>query len=187
MHRSANRLICCLFIAGLVMLAGCTRVVEQNNQLATIAKPIIADTKKSWRNLLTYSPKNTTPQLPQTRYCYTTMADIVCYDSAQPTTTSRLYGYQDGENISWVQPGGGSLGVSGGEPMAQASSDQAHIAPNARLNSASSEISVTDVAPISSAAMTPTAPPPPAAVTVGSTKNPGEPFYRKQSPYMKAP
>jgi hypothetical protein len=44
--------------------------------------------------------------------------DVVCYDSEQPQLTAKLIGYQDGEQISWVQPGGGSLGASGGEPMA---------------------------------------------------------------------
>lgn len=94
-------------------LGGCTQAVETSNAFAGQGKQAIHDTKEKWSDLLTYRPRSNTPQLPQTRYCYTMQSDIVCYDSLQPGMTASLIGYQDGPSIAWYQPGGGSTGYSG--------------------------------------------------------------------------
>lgn len=103
--------------AAIFMLSGCQPLTEGAKHAADSSKKAVYDTKAEWTNLFTYHPKNA-PQLPQTRYCYQTQSDIVCYDSPQSGQTAKLYGYQDGRNRSWFQPGGGALGVSGGEPLA---------------------------------------------------------------------
>lgn len=101
----------------LFALPGCDKVVDRSAALASITKQATADSLSFWDDALTYHPAQS-PNAPQTRYCYTMMSDVVCYDSVQPRLTAKLVGYQDGENISWVQPGGGSLGASGGDPVA---------------------------------------------------------------------
>jgi hypothetical protein len=105
-------LVMCLFA-----LTACDKIVDSSRAVQTVTKSAFDDTKSSWRDFFMYHPP-VPESLPQTRYCYQMQSDVVCYDSEQRQLTSKLVGYQDGENISWVQPGGGSLGASGGVPVA---------------------------------------------------------------------
>jgi hypothetical protein len=99
------------------MLAGCDLVVDGSRSRASLTERAFYDAKSAWTDIFTYHPKEE-PNAPQTRYCYQMMTDVVCYDSVQPGLTAKLVGYQDGNHVSWVQPGGGSLGASGGNPVA---------------------------------------------------------------------
>lgn len=102
---------------GMVLaLTACNPMVEGASARGEVATEMFDNATASWGALFTYRPP-LPPQKPQTRYCYQTQSDVVCYDSVQPQLTSKLLGYQDGDQISWVQPGGGSLGASGGQPM----------------------------------------------------------------------
>lgn len=104
-------------LASVMALTACDKVVDTSRAAQSVTQAAFDDTKSSWRDFFMYHPPIPEP-LPQTRYCYQMQSDVVCYDSEQRQLTSKLVGYQDGENISWVQPGGGSLGASGGEPIA---------------------------------------------------------------------
>lgn len=142
----------------LMTLTACEPVADSGAKAADASKQVIYDTKRKWSDLFTYKPKNTTPQLPQARYCYQFQTDVVCYDSPQPHMTSKLIGYQDGPNRSWFQPGGGSLGVSGG-PV-------------------TTTMPATVVEPV---------PPPPSVVgdaCSGDNTQP-KPFYCNESPYVR--
>ncbi len=103
--------------AMLVALPGCDKVADTSRAVQSVTHNAFDDTRDSWKDFFTYHPPQPEP-LPQTRYCYQMQSDVVCYDSEQTTLTSKLVGFQDGETISWVQPGGGSLGASGGPPVA---------------------------------------------------------------------
>ncbi len=99
----------------LAPLAACDAVSKASDHAADNSKRVLHDARDRWKNLFTYHPREVAqPQLPQTRYCYRMQADIVCYDNAQAGITAPMVGYQDGENIAWHQPGGGSTGYSGG-------------------------------------------------------------------------
>lgn len=111
-------------------LAACTPTAQSAQQAGVTTRTLMQDNVDAWSGLFSYHPKDTRPQLPQTRYCYQMQADIVCYDSPQPNMTAKMIGYQDGSSISWVQPGGGSLGVSGGEPTAPHDSATMQVAPS---------------------------------------------------------
>lgn len=100
-----------------LLLGACDKAVDGSRAATSVTQKAFADAGGFWGDVFTYHEAKPAPQ-PQTRYCYKMMTDIVCYDSVQPTTTAQLYGYQDGEQRAWIQPGGGSLGVSGGEPIA---------------------------------------------------------------------
>jgi hypothetical protein len=104
----------------LTMLAGCDAAVHGAQSASDITNKTFNDAADTWGNAFTLHPKGG-KQDPQTRYCYQLQSDIVCYDSIQVGSTSKLLGYQDGNKISWVQPGGGSLGASGGPVVAAAS------------------------------------------------------------------
>ena len=104
-------------VAVLMNLAACDKVVDGSNTAASITGQALNDAANTWREAFTLHPP-AKPGLPQTRYCYKNMDDIVCYDSVQPSLTARLVGFQDGNTVSWVQQGGGSMGVSGGPPVA---------------------------------------------------------------------
>ncbi len=116
-------------IATLLALSACTPSAESAQQAGVTTRSAMQDNQTAWRGLFNYSPKDRRPLLPQTRYCYQTQADIVCYDNPQPNMTAKMTGYQDGQSISWVQPGGGSLGVSGGEPTAPHDAKTVQVAP----------------------------------------------------------
>ncbi|MBX9726920.1 MAG: hypothetical protein K2X09_06610 [Rickettsiales bacterium] len=105
-----------LALVSLVM-SGCDKLVDGSRAAESITRNAFDDSVSTWSDLFTYHPRQP-DSLPQTRYCYQLQSDIVCYDNQQTTLTAKLVGYQDGENLSWVQPGGGSLGASGGEPIA---------------------------------------------------------------------
>lgn len=98
-------------------LSACDKIVDTSRAAESITRNAFEDTRSSWADFFTYHPEQP-ESLPQTRYCYQLQSDIVCYDSQQTNLTAKLVGYQDGERHSWVQPGGGSLGASGGEPIA---------------------------------------------------------------------
>lgn len=105
-----------LLATPLLLLSACDPATNGSNRAADATKRAFHDTTEKWKGLFSYNPQKVPPQAPQTRYCYSIQADIACYDSPQPNMTAKLTGYQDGANISNFQPGGGSLGVSGGEP-----------------------------------------------------------------------
>lgn len=115
-------------LAVMVTLTGCDAMVDTSDAAASITARSLGDAKQTWIDAFTYHPKRG-PSAPQTRYCYKMMMDIVCYDSLQPGLTAKLVGYQDGDNISWVQPGGGALGASGGDPIARGSSASGTVDP----------------------------------------------------------
>lgn len=147
---------------GLLILSGCQAAADSSGKAATATQGQMYATQQKWQELFTFKPKSTTPQLPQTRYCYHTQSDVVCYDSPQSTTTSPMVGYQDGANLSWFQPGGGSLGVSGGEATAVYSANLQPAPPSAVL-------SETNVAPNADC----------------MPGTPDKPFYCNESPYVK--
>lgn len=106
-----------LMAASALTQAACDHVADTSRAAQSVTYRAVNDAKSSWREFFTYHPPMPDP-LPQTRYCYQMQSDVVCYDSQQAGLTSKLVGFQEGETISWVQPGGGALGVSGGEPVA---------------------------------------------------------------------
>ncbi len=110
--------------APLLLLAGCDAASHGSNRAADATQRAFHDTTEKWKGLFSYNPQKVPPQAAQSRYCYGFQTDIVCYDSPQPNMTAKLTGYQDGANISSFQPGGGSLGVSGGEPTAMYRTEQ---------------------------------------------------------------
>ena len=117
---SLSKFAACLAIA--VSLSACDKAMDGTDARAAVAGTMYSNFITTWTDAFTYHPP-AKPLQPQTRYCYKNMDDIVCYDSVQPTLTAKLVGYQDGQNISWVQQGGGSLGASGGQPVAYVQND----------------------------------------------------------------
>lgn len=107
-----------LLAAPALLITACDPASHGSNRAADATQRAFHDTTEKWKGLFSYNPQKVPPQSPQSRYCYGMQSDIVCYDSPQPNMTAKLTGYQDGANISSFQPGGGSLGVSGGEPTA---------------------------------------------------------------------
>jgi hypothetical protein len=101
----------------LASATGCDSLVDRSRASASVTQKAFSDATSVWTDVFTYHPP-APPAKPQTRYCYHMSSDIVCYDSVQPGLTAKLYGYQDGDQQSWIQPGGGSLGASGGNPVA---------------------------------------------------------------------
>jgi hypothetical protein len=99
----------------LAVLAACQPIAETSDRAMGAGKRVATDTQRKWNSLFTYTPPKP-DQLPQSRYCYQLSSDVVCYDSPQTGMTAKMTGYQDGANISAYQPGGGSLGMSGGDP-----------------------------------------------------------------------
>lgn len=166
------------FIPGIALsllaLAACTPAAESAQQAGVTVRSSMQDNAAAWRNLFEYSPEDKRPALPQTRYCYQMQADIVCFDSPQANMTAKLAGYQDGNSISWVQPGGGALGVSGGEPTAQHDAQTVQIAPATGGMVAPAEtMSTMSAAP---------------APAIASSDLPGStPFATGESPYVSPP
>ena len=117
MKRCSSVLRLSLWVAVAVCLSGCDALVDRSRASASLTQRAFTDATSAWGDLITYHPPQP-PAKPQTRYCYKMSSDIVCYDSVQPGMTAKLVGYQDDEKISWIQPGGGSLGASGGNPVA---------------------------------------------------------------------
>ncbi len=117
-----------LLAAPALLLAGCDAASHGSNRAADATQRAFHDTTEKWKGLFQYNPQKVPPQAAQSRYCYGFQTDIVCYDSPQPNMTAKLTGYQDGANISSFQPGGGSLGVSGGEPTAMYRTEEVQTA-----------------------------------------------------------
>ena len=109
-------------------VSGCDKVAGLSDSAQSVTQREYSDTKASWSEFFTYHPP-VAPPSPQTRYCYKMQSDVVCYDSEQPTLTAKLIGYQDGDKRSWIQPGGGSLGASGGAPVSYRAAQLAAPAP----------------------------------------------------------
>lgn len=166
-----------LAMGALCSVAACENFGEAQRQAADSSKRMVYETKNKWRDLFTYNPAPVSDPLPQTRYCYKTQTDTVCYDSPQPNMTAKLIGYQDGANISAYQPGGGSLGVSGGEPTAHYQTEQVQAAPPQRIDLKGGQPSV-NTDPMMDGPVLVTEQP-------ASTAPSGSPFYSGESPYVK--
>lgn len=176
-------------LALLLAAGACTPMAESVQDGGNTLKTSLADDGAAWKDLLTYHPKSKTPQLPQTRYCYKAQTDIVCYDSAQHGMTEQLVGYQDGDSMSWIQPGGGSLGVSGGEPTAPQNAEHVHIAPNLAGSAAVITTSVPDsVSPVINSTDESVSSNDISTAPVGTPQVPASaPFQRGQSSYSLPP
>lgn len=83
-----------MIVTALVLLSACTNMTKEAKDAAAAAKRAQYETQEAWRKLLTYTPPPE-PQLAQRRYCYKQIADVVCYDSPQ-NTTSPLVAIQEG-------------------------------------------------------------------------------------------
>ncbi|MFZ4125302.1 MAG: hypothetical protein ACOYJ2_04440 [Rickettsiales bacterium] len=95
----------------MVALTACDAAHHSSDTAARVTNQVKDDTINAWRDVFTYHPTKPN-QAPQTRYCYQMQSDIACYDTPQTHMTSKLVGYQDGESISYIQKGGGSMGIS---------------------------------------------------------------------------
>jgi|GEM_PF-2050174 len=166
-----------LALAALGTVAACNDFAQAQRSAADSSKRVVYETKSKWRDLFTYTPPSESEPLPQTRYCYKTQTDTVCYDSPQLNMTAKLVGYQDGANISAYQPGGGSLGVSGGEPTAHYQTEQVQAAPPQHIDLNGTQHSV-NTDPTTDGPMLVTEQP-----TSGAPS--GAPFYSGESPYVK--
>ena len=149
-----------MMVALLVTTAACDNMEQSSRNAAAITKKTFNKSVSFWDDVFTYHPKQA-DNAPQTRYCYQMQSDVVCYDSVQTSSTAKLIGYQDGENLSWVQPGGGSLGVSGGEPVALRVSNASSTSRSSSSGSASFASSSTVDVPQSGSISTSNLPPPP--------------------------
>lgn len=117
MKRFSQKVTGAVWLLAVLAVSGCDKIADGSRAAESVTRNSFEDSISAWTDLFTYHPPRP-DALPQTRYCYQLQSDIVCFDSEQRGQTAKLVGYQDGENISWVQPGGGSLGVSGGEAIA---------------------------------------------------------------------
>lgn len=171
-------------ILALMWLVACGPLHQNAQYTAEGLNTMKNDTREAWNETMTYHPRKG-EQLPQTRYCYRMQSDVVCYDSPQNNLTAKLVGYQDGQAISWVQPGGGSLGASGGEPTAPNGAATIQVAPNVAGSAAvittataSTPNSVdTSTSPVSSSNV--------GAPSGSDCNSQPNPFYCGQSPYVK--
>lgn len=83
-----------IIVAALAVLTACTNMTMEAKDAAEAAKRAQYETREAWKKLLTYTPPPK-EQLAQRRYCYKQIADVVCYDSEQ-NTTSPLVAIQEG-------------------------------------------------------------------------------------------
>lgn len=112
MNRARSRPTCLTLALMLATSLSACQAVDNTTQAASIStKEWTDNTRRSFAGFFVLSPKPK-PQLPQTRYCYQMQTDIVCYDVPQPNMTARLSGYQNGDQVSFIKNGGGSLGFS---------------------------------------------------------------------------
>lgn len=84
------------YLAAMVMLAGCTGIVESTEKAKNSVRGGIYHTAGKVQELTKYDPGPTEPQAPQTGFCYKMASDIVCYSQPQPGMTSKLVGAQTG-------------------------------------------------------------------------------------------
>lgn len=143
-------------------LSACDAVNNTTQSAASSTRKWSDNTQRVFSGFFTLTPEPV-PQLPQTRYCYQMQSDIVCYDVAQPGMTARLFGYQDGDQISFFRQGGGSLGFSAPRIM---------------------DMSGVDLGGADITSQPITTPASPSAQCIDAN---GQPFYCGQSPYVGAP
>lgn len=75
-------------------ITACTEMVQTGQEASYYARKHIHDTAGKVQEWVRYSPPPTTPQAPQTAYCYKMMFDVVCYERPQTHMTNPLVGYQ---------------------------------------------------------------------------------------------
>ena len=77
-----------------ICVSGCTDLVQAGQEASHYARGHIHNTAGKVQDWVRYSPPSTTPQAPQTAYCYKAMSDVVCYERPQPKMSNPLVGYQ---------------------------------------------------------------------------------------------
>ncbi len=83
-----------MMVAGMMVLAACTNVVNSSDKATHIARKTAYDTTTKIQSWTRYNPPTTTPQAAQSGYCYKVISDVVCYDRPQPHITSKLVAAQ---------------------------------------------------------------------------------------------
>ena len=151
-------------------LAACDQVNNTAQAVAKSSKEVVDNTRRGFAGFWTLTPKPQ-PQLPQTRFCYQMNSDIVCYDEPQPRNIARLFGYQEGNNMSFIRQGGGSLGFSAPLPEDAVMPARSVAEPRALEQMSAMPIETSPQAPISNPA--------------DSCMEGGQPFACKESPYVK--
>ena len=87
-------LITCMIV--LPLFAACTQLHESAEKSRTAVVQGVGSSMERVRTYLTYHPKDETPQLPQTRYCYQAAGDVICYMQPQSRPNlPKLAGFQD--------------------------------------------------------------------------------------------
>jgi hypothetical protein len=87
-----NLILC----APLLLAAGCTPIVENSQRANHTMRGRIYDATLKVQEYIAYTPEDNSPQAAQTRFCYKTMADIVCYDGPREDISNKLVGSQVG-------------------------------------------------------------------------------------------
>ncbi|GEM_PF-2587670 len=109
-----------------LLLPACTEVAQSANRAYDGTRAGIYNSAGKVQDLMRYDPPSTVPQQPQTRYCYRSMADIICYEEPQIHISNQLVGYQGVPPHPVVQGGyrpapgeryGGVKPVAYAEPM----------------------------------------------------------------------
>lgn len=81
-------------LVGLVLVSACTQVSQSGVRASNLARKSVYDTAEKTKQWMRYNPPPTTPQAPQSGYCYKVVSDVVCYDRPQPHITSKLVAAQ---------------------------------------------------------------------------------------------
>lgn len=87
-----------------LVLAACTQVSQTSQRASHLARKSVYDTAEKTKQWMRYNPPPTTPQAPQSGYCYKTSSDIVCYDQPQPHITNKLVAVQGDGSTAMTYP-----------------------------------------------------------------------------------
>lgn len=78
----------------IVALAGCTQLAQTGEKGTHLVRKTAYDTSNKLQSWTRYTPPLTTPQAPQSGYCYKTSSDVVCYENPQPHISNKLVAAQ---------------------------------------------------------------------------------------------
>ena len=83
------------------MASACADITQNSQRAMYDIRGNIYSSAAKVQKWTEYAPPPSTPQAPQTRYCYYAMADVICYMEPQAHLSNKLVGVQGQSNSGY--------------------------------------------------------------------------------------
>lgn len=119
-----------LLVMPILLLMGCNAMTENAVRANHSLQKMVynsAERVQGWTE--PHRPEERQAGLPETRYCYKSMGDIVCYEQPQSEFSNPLFGYQEGYSAAPMPLAASSSSAAAAQPVMMVQEAPLSVAP----------------------------------------------------------